>query len=113
VLWERASLGRTVIEKFEYYASRSDIAFVVATPDDLARLANDPVYDGSPRARQNVIFEYGYFCGYFKRLSGRVILLHKGLLELPSDVSGVVYIDISAGVESVGEQIRTELAEWC
>jgi len=38
-----------------------------------------------------------------------VLLLHKGALELPSDISGVIYIDITAGVDAAGEQIRMEL----
>src|SRR5450432_998282 len=46
---------------------------------------------------------------YLGRLSGRVLLLHKGPIELPSDLAAVVWIDISAGVKAAGEEIRREL----
>ena len=61
------------------------------------------------RARQNVILELGFFLGILGRETGRVILLHAGPLELPSDLSGVTYIDVSKGIESAGEKIRREL----
>ena len=51
----------------------------------------------------------GFFLGKLERKSGRVLLLHKGKLEIPSDISGVTYIDITNGVEAAGEGIRKEL----
>ncbi len=44
------------------------------------------------RARQNVIFEFGYFIGKIGR--DRVAGLIKGDIEIPSDYSGVIYITI-------------------
>jgi CheY-like chemotaxis protein len=108
VLHEKANVGRTVMEKFEHYANQSCIAFALLTPDDRVVPA-DASDDEKRRARQNVIFELGYFLGTLGRLSGRVILLYKGPLELPSDISGVTYIDIGKGVESAGDLIRREL----
>ena len=108
ILHEQPSLGRTLIEKFEYYAAYSQLAFVILTPDDRAIDANDND-DEKRRARQNVILELGFFLGALGRTSGRVFLLYKGPLELPSDLSGVVYIDISNGIEAAGEEIRKEL----
>lgn len=64
------------------------------------------------RSRQNVVFELGYFLGKFQRKRGRVILLYTGPLELPSDLSGIVYVDIGSGIESAGETIRRELVGW-
>jgi CheY-like chemotaxis protein len=108
ILHEQPNVGRTIIEKFEHYAAHSHIAFVILTPDDhLAPAAASN--DEKRRARQNVIFELGYFLATFGRSSGRVVLLYKGPLELPSDLSGVVYIDISHGIEGAGELIRREL----
>jgi DNA-binding NarL/FixJ family response regulator len=109
ILHEQPNLGRTIIEKFEDYASRIDLVFVLLTPDDLIVAATKPD-DEKRRARQNVIFELGYFLGMMGRSSGRVFLLYKGSLELPSDLSGIVYIDISSGVDAAGEKIRKELA---
>jgi len=109
ILHEQPSLGRTIIEKFEDYAATSALVFVILSPDDQVapETASD---DEKRRARQNVIFEMGYFLGILGRKSGRVLLLHKGPIELPSDLSGVVYIDISHGIEAAGEVIRREIS---
>lgn len=109
VLSEMPSTGLTVIEKFERYASQADVVFVLITPDDLGQLAGVSKVTAF-RARQNVIFEIGYFLGLLRRQSGRVFLLHKGSVEIPSDLAGLVYIDIENGIESAGERIRRELA---
>ena len=108
ILHEQPGLGRTLIAKFEDYALSSNLAFVLLTPDDKMASQGDSNTE-KRRARQNVILELGFFLGVLGRESGRVILLHSGPLELPSDLSGVTYIDISKGIESVGEQIRREL----
>jgi CheY-like chemotaxis protein len=108
ILHEQPNLGRTIIEKFEDYAPVSSLVFVLLTPDDL--VANgDQADDMKHRARQNVIFEMGYFLGILGRKSGRVMLLYQPPLELPSDLSGVIYIDISNGIEAAGEKIRREV----
>lgn len=106
VLSEMASLGRTVIEKFEHYAAQADLVFVLLTPDDIVGSESDP---NRSRARQNVVFELGYFLGLLRRQSGRVFLLYKGDLEIPSDLGGVVYICIDHGIQAAGEQVRREL----
>ena len=51
----------------------------------------------------------GYFLGKLNRESARVILLHKGNIEMPSDISGIIYISIDDGISAAGEQIRLEL----
>ncbi|HEY9142214.1 MAG TPA: TIR domain-containing protein [Bryobacteraceae bacterium] len=107
VLREQPNAGKTIIEKFEELASEVDWVFVVLTPDDIAIAAG--TNDEKRRSRQNVIFEMGYFCGSLGRRSGRVVLLHKGPIELPSDISGVVWIDITNGVKGAGEEIRKEV----
>lgn len=103
VLSEKPSGNRTIIEKFEEHAQHIDCAFVLFSPDDLDSKS------GQSRARQNVIFELGYFLGVLGRRSGRVFVLKKGHLEIPSDLQGVIYIDVTNGIESAGETIRTEL----
>ena len=106
ILHQQPNRGRTVIEKFEECSQDIDVAFVLLTPDDIGGLSTKDLRD---RARQNVICELGVFVGRFGRRSGRVILLHKGSLELPSDMAGVVYIDVSSGIQAAGELIRNEL----
>jgi predicted nucleotide-binding protein len=92
ILHEKPSQSRTVIEKFEGHASRAAYAVVLLTGDD----EGGPV--GSPerrrRARQNVVFELGFFVGALGR--SRVTVLYEAGVELPSDVSGVLYVPLDA-----------------
>jgi predicted nucleotide-binding protein len=53
--------------------------------------------------------ELGFFLGKLGRTSGKILLLHKGPVEIPSDIAGIEYIDITNGIESAGEKIRREL----
>lgn len=90
ILQEQPSEGRTIIEKFEYHA---DARFAVAllTPDDAGFLQSEK-NKLKPRARQNVIFELGFFIGKLGREG--VCALTKGDVEIPSDYAGVVYIPL-------------------
>ena len=89
ILTEQASSGSTIIEKVEQNA---DVGFAVVllTPDDAGGLRDGD--DVRSRARQNVIFELGFFIGRLGR--AQVCALTKGDVEIPSDYSGVVYIDM-------------------
>lgn len=110
ILHEQPNQGRTIIEKFEDHAAESCLVFVLLTKDDTVAAADDS-NEAKRRARQNVIYEMGYFLGLLGRRSGRVILLHQGPLELPSDLSGIIYIDITNGIEAAGEEIRREIPD--
>jgi CheY-like chemotaxis protein len=111
VLHEQATQMRTLIEKFEQAAAQANLVFVLMTPDDVGAVVTEGA-TATHRARQNVIFELGYFLGRMGRRSGRVILLHKGDVDLPSDLAGILSIDITDGIDAAGEQIRTELQDW-
>jgi predicted nucleotide-binding protein len=111
ILKEQPGGGRTIIENLEKYATKVDIVFVLLTPDDKFCEPKDSE-EIKAKARQNVIFELGLFYGYLGRLSGKVILLHSGPIDLPSDISGIIYIDISKGVTAAGKRIQTELSYW-
>ena len=67
ILHEKASSGRTIIEKFETYSGDIAFAVVLLTPDDVgcAALSRE---NQKPRARQNVILELGYFLGRLGRV---------------------------------------------
>jgi len=108
ILHEKPNVGRTIIEKFEDYAYISNLVFVLLTPDDHCSTPGNS-NDVKRRARQNVIFELGFFLGNLGRESGRVILLHQGPLDIPNDLAGVAYIDISSGILAAGEEIRREI----
>ena len=90
-LHEQPSAGRTVIEKFEAH-SDARFAVVLLTPDDLGRLATDATGELQPRARQNVIFEWGFFVAKLGRRN--VCALYAEGVELPSDLNGVVYVEL-------------------
>jgi hypothetical protein len=90
VLKEQPNQGRTIIEKFEACADDVGFAIVLMTPDDVGGKATGD--DPAARARQNVIFELGYFSGKLGR--GKVCLLRKGQVEIPSDLFGIVYTDL-------------------
>ena len=108
VLREQPSAGRTIVEKFELWAARVDCVFVLLSPDDIAVSSSDN--DAKRRSRQNVIFELGFFYAQFGRTSGRVIVLHRGPIELPSDIQGIVWVDIGSGILSAAETIKREVA---
>lgn len=86
ILNEQANGGKTIIEKIE---ENSDVgaAICLFTGDDYGR-AKDATSENL-RARQNVVFEAGYFMGKLGR--GNVILIASPDIEIPSDLQGVVY----------------------
>jgi predicted nucleotide-binding protein len=110
VLHRQSDGGLTVIEKFEKYANVK-YAIVLLTPDDYAypvselkKNANERI--GKYRARQNVIFELGFFIGKLGRQN--VCCLYKGV-EIPSDISGLIYKQVDRSVDDIGYQIIKEL----
>lgn len=91
ILHEQPSKSSTIIEKFEKYSKDVDFAVVLLTPDDLG----GSIADSGPqkkRARQNVIFELGYFLGKLGREN--VVALIKDDIEIPTDYFGVMYIAV-------------------
>ena len=89
ILDEQSSEGLTIIEKFEKHAKSADFAIVLMTPDDVGAPI-EKKDDLKLRARQNVIFELGYFFHALGRKG--VCALYKEGVELPSDIYGVVYV---------------------
>ncbi len=92
ILTEQANHGRTVIEKLEAHAENAEFAIVLLTPDDVGA-QEDRLQDVKSRAGQDVVLELGYFIGKLTRK--RVCALHKGDVELPSDILGVGYLPVS------------------
>ncbi|EJT04954.1 nucleotide-binding protein [Rhizobium sp. CCGE 510] len=93
ILKEQPNQGRTIIEKYEASAAEVGFAVVLLTPDDVGSAVS--AEGQNQRARQNVIFELGYFAGKLGR--GRVCLLRKGDVEIPSDLFGIVYTEMDPG----------------
>lgn len=96
ILSEQSNTGGTIIEKIENY---SDVgaAICLFTNDDVgcekSNKDENSKYTVRSRARQNVVFEAGYFIGKLGR--GNVIIVTEQGIELPSDMQGVVYTDKS------------------
>lgn len=91
VLREEPNQGRTIIEKFLDY-SDAGFAVVLLTADDRGGSIDQPYDEQLPRARQNVIFELGFFIGKLGR--DRVCALYEDGVEVPSDYQGVVFIPL-------------------
>ncbi len=90
ILNEQANEGNTIIEKFEKYANVG-FAVVLLSPDDRGYAVAAGQSTAKCRARQNVVFELGYFAGKHGR--SRVFSLYRegADFETPSDISGVAY----------------------
>lgn len=106
ILHEQPNRGRTIIEKF---SDHSDVAYavVLCTGDDIGGLTNEGPEKQKRRARQNVIFELGFFIGKLGR--DRVCALYEKGVEIPSDYQGVVFIlldDAGAWKLSLGKEIK-------
>ena len=91
ILREQPNTGKTIIEKFEEYAKDVNFAVILLTADD--KIEGEDFF----RARQNVVFEMGYFMGALGRRNVMCILQEN--VEKPGDIDGVVYtiIDKAGG----------------
>lgn len=111
VLHRQLDEGLTVIEKFEKH---SDVvyAIILLTPDDIGFSVSETVKPEEERlieyrARQNVIFEFGYFLGKLSRKN--VCCIYKSGVQLPSDLNGLIYKQVNKSIEEVGLFIMKEL----
>lgn len=104
ILHEQADKGKTIIEKFVAHAADAQCTVVILTTDDIASPKINPEQK-ELRARQNVVFELGFFVGKLGR-ERTFALVEKGV-ALPSDIHGVVYIPLDWGVALAPRQ-RTQ-----
>lgn len=89
ILHLRPNGGRHLLTKFREEAEGANFAVVLMTPDDEGRMADsETAFQG--RARQNVVFELGFFIG--KIGPANVAALMKPGVEKPSDFDGIAYI---------------------
>lgn len=90
VLFKEPNLGDTVIEKLFRKMDDASFAIVLYTKCDEGKAVEEDHL--KPRARQNVVFEHGLMCGLIGRK--RVVALVEDGVEIPSDLSGIIYIRI-------------------
>ncbi len=107
ILSEQANQGKTIIEKIEENADVG-AAICLFTGDDCGKVKD--ANSENLRARQNVVFEAGYFMGKLGRKN--IILIASPDIEIPSDLQGVVYtnekswqIDVLKELKAIGYAI--------
>lgn len=92
ILHEQIDKGKTIIEKFEQNSSDVNFAIILLTADDEGKWNAENSY--KVRARQNVVFEMGYFIGKLGR--EKVFLLLENGVDKPGDLDGIVYVPIDS-----------------
>jgi predicted nucleotide-binding protein len=110
ILHEQPDRGLTIPQKLSLESSRVGYAFILHTPDDEGRnIATSTTLEA--RSRQNVVFEHGMFVGKFS--ASRVCAIVREGVEIPSDLSGVIYkrIPKGAGITSIALELIKELRE--
>lgn len=100
ILHKQTNSSRTIIEKIEKFGIEASAAIILLTPDDVGKAKKETEFKN--RARQNVVFEAGFFMGHFGR--DRVILVVSDKsIEMPNDLSGIVYTESSGDLEIARE----------
>jgi len=107
ILNEESERGMTVIEKFEYHAPLCSFAIALLTPDDKIEAADG--HASSWRARQNVIFELGWFMAKLGR--ARVAVLCQGEVEILSDLHGLIYFPFTGSITEVAPRLAVALRD--
>jgi predicted nucleotide-binding protein len=88
VLHQRPNRGRHLHTKFQEEAEGASFAVILMTPDDDGGLVGEPQ---QRRARQNVVFELGFFIG--KLETPHVAAFIGPGVEKPSDFDGICWIE--------------------
>jgi predicted nucleotide-binding protein len=106
ILQEESNVSlETIIAKFERLAKDCTAAIILFTPDDEA--------NGKFRPRQNVILELGYFLGKFQdQPNRRIIIIKTGDIEIPSDISGVLYLEYFQNMKEIFYDLKKQFETW-
>jgi predicted nucleotide-binding protein len=109
--WEAFTPGRTLLEDLDAIRGKVDGAFLLFSPEAGATVRGNAVF--TPNL--NVLFEFGYFYGYFGKQ--KVAMLKYGDFYLPSDLGGYIHINGSrffkrSAAVQVGKRTRTEFDRW-
>lgn len=96
ILHEKPNSGRTLIDKISDY-NHVSFAVILLSPDDLAYPKEKTPDEAKYRAKQNVIFELGYFLGRLGKQNVVAIYRKKKDFEIPNDYNGVLWIEYKSG----------------
>lgn len=104
ILHEQPNQGLTLIEKF-LFNSNVGFAIILLSSDDIvySKLSDEKTL--KYRARQNVIFELGFFIAKLGRERVIALVENSTNFELPSDYHGVLYVPFDSN-----EKWKFELA---
>ncbi|MHB1276355.1 MAG: TIR domain-containing protein [Candidatus Humimicrobiaceae bacterium] len=88
ILHEQANKGRTILKKLSESSDDVNFVIILLTADDVGKAEKDP--ELKQRARQNVVFELGYFIA--KLGEKNVCSIYEDGVEIPTDYLGVTFI---------------------
>ena len=110
ILDQLPSKGDTIIEKLEAYMGSNEVKFgvVLATPDDVGYPKDNETLK-RPRARQNVVLELGMLLARLGRQRVAIFRPPKDLMEPPSDIDGLIYLDYSKGISEKKGELAKEI----
>ncbi|EJG2388460.1 nucleotide-binding protein [Kluyvera ascorbata] len=95
--------GLTIIEKLEKHTATAAYAVVLYTACDKGRAKDDKKLNN--RARQNVVFEHGWLISKLTRK--RVAAIVEDGVEIPGDLSGLVWISKSKWEYQLAKELRS------
>jgi predicted nucleotide-binding protein len=95
--------GLSLPEKFEILATNVEFAIALLTPDDMGKARSEN--SNTPRVRQNVLVEIGWFWGRLGR--DHILLLIKDKVDIPSDLQGIEYYGFTSTPTECSEKIRS------
>jgi len=111
ILQNSSGGGLTIIEALEkeILTEAPQFGIVLMTPDDMGYVKTDGPAEAQPRARQNVVLEMGMLIARLGR--GRVAILKKGHVELPSDANGILYLPFNDHVRETVPKLAGRLTD--
>lgn len=104
ILHEQINASDTIIEKLEKYGAEAAAAVILFTPDDFGNVGTEE--ERRKRARQNVVFEAGYFMGLLGR-DKTILIVTDSTIELPGDLQGVVYTNNQSVEFAIARELKS------